>query len=555
MCIKNKKLREKGITLIALIITIIILLILATITIDVAIDGKLFDTAKDAVDRTNDRVGEEQETIDELMNEWDKIQVGMENSGSSIPGGNNNTETGNNNTGGGIVIEDNTPPTVNVIIEGTTTNSIAISVTAEDNETGMIENPEYTYYIKESTANTYEALPASNNSSYTYTGLKQNTTYNIKVEVNGDEAGNVGTGENDATTSTVTSALEQGAITFTNPTWSGGKASITINTNTNYYIEYQLNGITGTWTRIANGGRINNLSHGTRIYARLTDGNNAGEWASMDIKDENPPTGTITINEITAESIKVTVNASDRESGLATSGTYAYYLNSEGTARETSASNTYTYQNLAQNTNYTIRVKIKDQAGNEKEITKPVTTEKEIVTATVIDQNPTGFYGKEVVNYGVIYDNTAEATNKWRIFYADEENIYLIADDYIHKDYAPKAGSYEIYVNDTYKLSMNDVYQNYTAGTDIDATIGNKWLSKYYPSYKSSTYENIRAVSYMLDTSIWNPIYKNEYAEYAIGGPTLEMFCESYKDTHPTQYIECTASSYRIPSKMARRHL
>ena len=515
---------EKGITLIALIITIIILLILATITIDVAIDGKLFDTAKEAVDRTNDRVGEEQETIDELMNEWDKVQGGMENSGSSIPGGNNNTETGNNNTGGGIVIEDNTPPTVNVIIEGTTTNSIAISVTAEDNETGMIENPEYTYYIKESTANTYEALPASNNSSYTYTGLKQNTTYNIKVEVNGDEAGNVGTGENSATTSTVTSALEQGAITFTNPTWSGGKASITINTNTNYYIEYQLNGRTGTWIRIANGGRIENLSHGTTIY-------------------ENPPTGTITINEITAESIKVTVNASDRESGLATSGTYAYYLNSEGTARATSTSNTYAYQNLAQNTNYTIKVVIRDQAGNEYEATTTGQTEKKGDTAVVVAQNPTVYYGKEVVNYGVTYDNTSGATNKWRIFYADEENIYLIADDYIHKDYAPKAGSYEIYVYDTYGLTTNYVYQNYTAGTDIEATLGNKWLSKYYPSYKSSANVNIRAVAYMLDTSIWNPIYKNEYAEYAIGGPTLEMFCESYKDTHSSRYIECTANS------------
>ena len=276
----------------------------------------------------------------------------------------------------------------------------------------------------------------------------------------------------------------------------------------------------------------------------------------MDIKDENPPTGTITINEITAESIKVTVNASDRESGLATSGTYAYYLNSEVTARATSTSNTYTYQNLAQNTNYTIKVVIKDQAGNEYEATTTGQTEKKGDTAAVVAQNPTVYYGKEVVNYGVIYDDTEGSTNKWRIFYADESNIYLIADDYIHKDYAPKAGSYEITVNSTnYELSMNYVYQNYTAGTDIDATIGNKWLSKYYPSYKSSANTNIRAVAYMLDTSIWNSIYKNEYAEYAIGGPTIEMFCESYKNTHPTNYIECTASSYRILRKMERRFI
>ena len=55
----------------------------------------------------------------------------------------------------------------------------------------------------------------------------------------------------------------------------------------------------------------------------------------------------------------------------------------------------------------------------------------------------------------------------------------------------------------------------------------------------------------MLDTDIWNPIYKNEYAEYAIGGPTLEMFCASYKDTHKNKYIEYTADSDRLRSKMA----
>lgn len=288
------------------------------------------------------------------------------------------------------------------------------------------------------------------------------------------------------------------------------------------------------------------VSQGQGIIDAIKD-----EWERLEgtggetgeIQDTTPPEGEIIINKITEESIEITVNARDLESGLAETETFAYYINSESTARYTGTNNTYTYTNLTSGTEHTIRVKIKDQAGNECEITKPVTTEKEIVTATVIAQNPTVYYGKEVVNYGVIYDNTAEATNKWRIFYADESNIYLIADDYIHKDYAPKAGSYEIDANTNYRLDMVNVYKNYTGATNIDSTLGNKWLSKYYPSYKSSANTNIRAVAYMLDTSIWNPIYKNEYAEYAIGGPTLEMFCESYKDTHQTNYIECTANS------------
>ena len=71
--------RNQGITLIALIITIIIMLILVAVTIDVAIDGKLFDTAKDAVDKTNDKVGETQDRVDGLMNELDDVYEWQEN--------------------------------------------------------------------------------------------------------------------------------------------------------------------------------------------------------------------------------------------------------------------------------------------------------------------------------------------------------------------------------------------------------------------------------------------------------------------------------------------
>ena len=65
--------KNKGITLMVLIITIIIMLILVAVTIDVVIDGKLFDTAKDAVEQTNDKVGQTQNRVDELMGELNNI--------------------------------------------------------------------------------------------------------------------------------------------------------------------------------------------------------------------------------------------------------------------------------------------------------------------------------------------------------------------------------------------------------------------------------------------------------------------------------------------------
>ena len=50
---------QKGITLIALIITIIVMLILVTVTISMAINGQLFDYAKRASTGTNDAIRNE----------------------------------------------------------------------------------------------------------------------------------------------------------------------------------------------------------------------------------------------------------------------------------------------------------------------------------------------------------------------------------------------------------------------------------------------------------------------------------------------------------------
>ena len=66
--------KNKGITLIALIITIIILLILVGVSINLAIKGDLFGSAEKAVNGTNAKVEEQQTAVDELMGELDKVE-------------------------------------------------------------------------------------------------------------------------------------------------------------------------------------------------------------------------------------------------------------------------------------------------------------------------------------------------------------------------------------------------------------------------------------------------------------------------------------------------
>ncbi len=66
--------RNKGITLIALIITIIILLILVGVSINLAIKGDLFGSAEKAVKGTNDKTAQEQTRVDELMGELGRVE-------------------------------------------------------------------------------------------------------------------------------------------------------------------------------------------------------------------------------------------------------------------------------------------------------------------------------------------------------------------------------------------------------------------------------------------------------------------------------------------------
>ena len=66
--------KNKGITLIALIITIIILLILVGVSVNLLIKGDLFGSAEKAISGTNDKVAQEQTRVDELMGELDKVE-------------------------------------------------------------------------------------------------------------------------------------------------------------------------------------------------------------------------------------------------------------------------------------------------------------------------------------------------------------------------------------------------------------------------------------------------------------------------------------------------
>ena len=283
-----------------------------------------------------------------------------------------------------VTIGDEIEPTVDVTLGTSTSSSISVNVVANDSESGMTGSPLYTYYIKESSQDdgSYAAPDGAtdiSSNTYTFTGLKQNTSYDIKVEVKADIAGNIGTGTLlNQITSTIPggdSILEDGTLTIGEPTWDGGKASITVSTNQSYQIEYQVNGTDdGSWTTVS-GGTISNLNHGDKVNIRLTDGQNAGGYVTKKIKDEVPPTVTVTSGGVpTSNSISVNVAASDNESGMASSLTYTYYIKQSSQGDESYqapsgatgiSQNTYTFTGLQQGTSYDVKVEVTgDVAGN-----------------------------------------------------------------------------------------------------------------------------------------------------------------------------------------------
>ena len=164
------------------------------------------------------------------------------------------------------------------------------------------------------------------------------------------------------------------------------------------------------------------------------------------------------------------------------------------------------------------------------------------------------YYGKSV-NY-----TSANGVTGWKIFYADRNNIYLIADDYVDVAKLPKGtnasgqsvGSAPANTNSSYPKAapFNNIMDAYSTGaaritTDTIKKLNKSFfIDKQYTGVENSTVNrNMKPVAYMLDTTAWSTFKdKNGKADYVIGGPTLEMLFKSYNQKHPGKNYEAQAT-------------
>ena len=164
--------------------------------------------------------------------------------------------------------------------------------------------------------------------------------------------------------------------------------------------------------------------------------------------------------------------------------------------------------------------------------------------------HPETYYGHYVTNYNSPNDAgiNAQEGQKWQIFMADDTNIYLIASNSVNKDYVALNYNYNAKFPD--KMWFTNILGKYDTATEGNQSVStilgkldkqsiyHEWLN----SAPLSNLANQKAVLSMLDTDKWNEYidensnkkgYRNlAYANYVIGGPTIEMFCDSYNITH-----------------------
>ena len=408
----DAKKRQKGITLIALVVTIVVLLILAGITISLVFGSNgVIQKAQDSKEQT--KIGEMREKLEmakvpvyadgngsyKVQDYWGRIESEGLIADKTVDIIDNGDGTYEVTTTPGYVFEITVEPnkeiaeniiigecigkgenlSIGIRVVKKTTNSIEIEVVRAEGASN------FKYSIKKQ-GEEYGAAEEKSETRHVFSGLTQGGIYTIKVEATKD-------GEQQI----VEKTLQVGEIPLAidgDVIWTGnGQASVRIYTEEEgYQLEWQKNGISeGSWTREASGVKektITGLVNGDIIYARLYDGTSSGKYANIEVRDDIVPTATIKLSGTAVEigkPLTAEVVQTDNESGININQT-KWVLNTEAgnigieASKYTGGTFTKTSETITIPTTtggtYYLHVLTVDNAGNKKEIISSAVTIK-----------------------------------------------------------------------------------------------------------------------------------------------------------------------------------
>ena len=134
-----------------------------------------------------------------------------------------------------------------------------------------------------------------------------------------------------------------------------------------------------------------------------------------------------------------------------------------------------------------------------------------------IRANPQAYYGKKVTNYKA----SDSDTNTYRIFYVDKDNDF-------------KDGYNTIYLKADFSGSVN-CSTSYDASQTLIKRMNPLWATKENTVAAETTTisnENEQAAAWLCDPSKWTAYCDTDKANYAIGGPSVEMYVKSYNQAY-----------------------
>lgn len=429
--------KQKGITLVALVITIILLLILSGITIQSITNKGIISNAKLAelenkraqisetlqlrliTEQSNNPFGNSEEIIsatrESVIENIDEIkQLGKDVTVEEISTEENFEKVDDYFY---VVADDDIykveqdgvkfigktsemSPAIRVKAISAKLNSITVQVATQRNEGGKLE-----YYIKKDSDEDYKLSKTITDQNYTYDGLEEDTKYSIKIVA---VAKNKKTAEvvvEKNTKKPVADLTEANAKFAYSPSgWTNTNVVATASTDvTGYTIQTSLDG--KTWTSTSS----QTLTSNGKVYARLWDGEDAGGMLTGNVTaiDKVAPVinTNLNISNVTTKSLTLNITATDSNSGLgkiiwcykkSTESAYKNVeqvytqLNGKTAGVTTQTTKTYTLDNLSSGT-YDVYAEIYDVAGNR-------------TTSTVVN---TTLAVIAVNNYNGVYDGSA----------------------------------------------------------------------------------------------------------------------------------------------------
>lgn len=138
------------------------------------------------------------------------------------------------------------------------------------------------------------------------------------------------------------------------------------------------------------------------------------------------------------------------------------------------------------------------------------------------------YYG-DYIDYGIDLNNDGDTSNDWKIFYNDGTYTYIIPSNSILLNKVPDISGIQKSSNNSNYLAY---FENSYLTEDMKELQGNSQERFMLGDYKlEANKESSKAVSILLNTENWTT-FVNEYADYAIGGPTLQMWIASWNEKY-----------------------